>query len=151
MLRHHATLFCALLFLAAGCHKDAQDVQPPTAGEAFPTIPIPPEASVESKSGGADALQLVFQSTAKPDEIANYYRAQFSRPGWSIVSDLTDSGGAIAMYVDWTATNQPMWVRIVPNEGGTRIELTGAVPTRDSSYVRRSAAAKDSSNSLRPR
>jgi hypothetical protein len=94
---------------------------------------------VESTSGGADALQLVFQSTAKPDEIANYYRAQFSRPGWSIVSDLTDSGGAIAMYVDWTATNQPMWVRIVPNEGGTRIELTGAVPTRDSSYVRRSA------------
>ncbi|HET8633706.1 MAG TPA: hypothetical protein VFL88_06135 [Gemmatimonadales bacterium] len=151
MFRRHVVLSCALLLLAAACKQDADDVQPPTAGEAFSSIILPPDATVESKSGSADALQLVFHSTATPNDVAQFYRSQFSRAGWSIVSDLTDSAGVIAMHVDWSATNQPMWVRIIPADRGTRVELFGAVPDRDTSYVRRSAAAKDSSNSLRPR
>jgi hypothetical protein len=151
MSRHVAAVSCALLLLAGACQKDAEDIKPPNVAEAFSSIPLPPNSRVESRAGGADAVQLVFQSYATPEVIAQYYRAQFSQPGWSIVSDLTDSTQTTAMHVDWTATGQPMWVRIVPNDSGARVELVGAVPSRDSSYVRRSAAAKDSSNSLRPK
>jgi hypothetical protein len=151
MPRHLAAVSCALLLLAGACQNDAENVKPPNVAEAFPSILLPPNSRVESQSGSEDALQLVFQSVAEPEVIVQYYRARFSEPGWSIVSDLTDSTGATAIHVDWNKTQQPMWVRIVPNEQGTRVELTGAVPTRDSSYVRRAQAAKDSSNSLRPR
>jgi hypothetical protein len=151
MPRHLAVVSCALLLLAGACQKDEDDIKPPNVAEACPSVLLPPNSRVESESGSTDALQLVFQSVAEPEVIAQYYRTQFSGAGWSIVSDLTDSTGATAIHVDWTATGQPMWVRIVPNDRGTRVELTGAVPSRDSSYVRRSAAAKDSSNSLRPK
>jgi hypothetical protein len=151
MPRHLAVVSCALLLLAGACQKDEDDIKPPNVAEAFPSVLLPPNSRVESESGSTDALQLVFQSVAEPEVIAQYYRTQFSGAGWSIVSDLTDSTGATAIHVDWTATGQPMWVRIVPNDRGTRVELTGAVPSRDSSYVRRSAAAKDLSNSLRPK
>jgi hypothetical protein len=151
MPRHLAAVSCALLLLAGACQKDKENIQPPNVAEAFPSILLPPNSRVESQSGSTDALQLVFQSVSEPQLILAYYREQFSQPGWSIVSDLTDSTGATAIHVDWNATHQPMWVRIVPNDQGTRVELTGAVPTRDSAYVRRSEAAKDSSNTLRPR
>jgi hypothetical protein len=151
MPRHLAAVSCALLLLAGACQDNEDKVEPPTAMEAFPSIPLPPNSSVESQFGSADALQFVLQSTSKPGDVANYYRHQFSQAGWSIISDLTDSSGTTAMHVNWTATGQPMWIRIVPDSAGSRVELMGAVPERDTSYVRRSAAAKDSSNSLRPR
>ncbi len=151
MPRQFAAVSCALLLLAGACQNDKENVKPPNVAEAFPSVLLPPNSKVKSQSGSADALQLVFQSVAEPQLIADYYRDRFSEPGWSIVSDLTDSTGATAIHVDWTATHQPMWVRIVPNDQGTRVELTGAVPTRDSSYVRRTQEAKDSSNTLRPR
>ncbi len=144
-------LVSTLLVLAAACHGDADKVKSPGIGQAFPTVLLPPDASVVSQSGGADAVQLVFRSPHPPAFVSSYYRTQFSQPGWSIVSDLTDSAGVTAMHVDWTATHQPMWVRMVPEAGETRVELTGAVPGLDTSYTRRSQRARDTTNTLKTR
>lgn len=151
-MRHHLlALSSGLLLLAAGCQKDAEKIEPPGVGQAFPTVLIPPQGSMVSKSGSQDALQITFRTPVKLEDIASYYRSQFGQPGWIIVSDMTDSAGAIAMHVDWSATQQPMWLRMTTVPGGTEIEMVGAVPDRDTSYVRRSREAADSSNSFVPR
>lgn len=151
MYRPHLAIAAGLLLLATGCKKAAEKVEPPSLGAAFPTVLLPPQGSLVSQSGSLDALQLTFTSPERPERIAAYYRSQFEQPGWNIVSDFTDSTGAVSMHVDWSKTNQPMWLQITPAAGGTQIALTGAVPSRDTSYVRRARAAEDTSNTLRPR
>jgi hypothetical protein len=151
MRRHLLMLSSGLLLLAAACHKDAEKIEPPAVGEAFPTLLIPPNSAVVSRSGSRDALQITFRSTVTADAVAAYYRSQFSKAPWVIVSDLTDSTGAISMHVDWSETQQPMWLQIIPLGDGSQIEMAGAVPDRDSSYVQRSRAAEDSSNTVVPR
>jgi hypothetical protein len=120
-------------------------------GEAFSTLYVPPHAVLESKSGSADALEIVFRSSDKSADVADFYRRLFSGEGWEIVSDLTDSAGAVAMHVEWSATRQPMWLRIEPVGAGSRVALSGAVPDRDSSYVRRTREAAETTNTFRPR
>lgn len=151
-MRHHLlALSSGLLLLAAGCQKDAEKIEPPGVGQAFPTVLIPPQGSMVSKSGSQDALQITFRTPVKLEEIASYYRSQFGKPGWIIVSDLTDSTGAVSMHVEWSATRQPMWVRLAPVGGATEVEMAGAVPGLDSAYVRRSREAADTSNTFVPR
>jgi len=151
-MRCHRLLFAAgLLLLASGCRKDAEKVEPPSLGAAFPSVLIPPQGSLISQSGSQDALQLTFRSPEPLAEVAAYYRGEFQQSGWNIVSDLADSTGTISMHVDWAKTDQPMWLQLSSVAGGTQVEMVGAVPSRDSSYVRRSQAAEDTSNTFRPR
>jgi hypothetical protein len=151
-MRHPIRLIAvALLVASAGCEKKAEPIQPPGLGEAFPTFFVPPNSAMESKSGSADALQVVFNSSDSAAAIARFYRHQFSQPGWTIVGDLRDSTGAINLHVEWTRTRQPMWIRIESVGRGSRIGLAGAVPGRDSAYVRRTREAAETTNTFRPR
>jgi hypothetical protein len=151
-MRHPIRLIAvALLVTSAGCEKKAEPIQPPELGQAFSTLYVPPNSTLESKSGSADALQVVFNSTDSAGAIASFYRRQFSQPGWTIVGDLRDSTGAINLHVEWAKTRQPMWIRIEPVGRGSRVGLTGAVPGRDSAYVRRTREAAETTNTFRPR
>lgn len=139
------------LVLLAGCQDKEPAPTLPQVGEAFATVITPPGGALLSRSGSADALELTFQSGISSEAVADYYRTQFSREGWRILSDLSDTAGVIAMHVEWDATRQPMWVRIQPAGNGSTVNLIGAVPASDSVYRARRDAKADSSNTLVPR
>jgi hypothetical protein len=139
-------LFACLLALGA-CGGDEQPKQA-SVNQTMPNLPLPPNAEFLSRSGSADALQLVFQSAATPDFVAGYYRNIFSTGGWSLVSDLRQPDSTLVLYAE--QSGHPMWVRIKPTGQTSRIELMGAIPGADSAYARAAKAARDTTNTMRP-
>ncbi|HEU4828333.1 MAG TPA: hypothetical protein VFT04_03985 [Gemmatimonadales bacterium] len=121
----------------------------PELGEAFPSLPLPAGGEVVSRQGSRDALQVVIDVPAPVRAVAAMYRANLSTESWRLVSDTRDSAGAIILYAEG---EKPLWVRIAEGAPGrTRVELSGAVPGRDTTYVRRREAASDTINTLRSR
>ena len=147
----HTTCAVLLLVLVAACRDKEPAPALPQVGQAFYAVITPPGGALVSRSGSMDALELNFQSGTNAETVAEFYRNQFSREGWRILSDLADTAGIIAMHVEWDATRQPMWVRIQPEGNGSSISLVGAVPASDSAYEARKQAAADSANTLVPR
>jgi hypothetical protein len=134
-----------LLALAA-CDRADQPKQA-SVSQTMPNLPLPPNAEFVSRSGSADALQLVFQSAATAAAVAAYYRDAFTTGGWSLVSDTKQPDSTVVLYAE--QSGHPMWVRIKPTGQSTRVELMGAIPGADSAYARAATAAHDSSNTMK--
>jgi hypothetical protein len=98
--------------------------------DVFPTLPMPPAASVVSREGSPDALKLTLRSSAKAAKVEAYYRQTFTKNGWRLVSDARDAEGAVVLLAQ--QNGPPLWVRIQSTKDsvGTMVELAGAVPTR---------------------
>lgn len=114
----------AILALVA-CKDKAP--QTPRFSQVFPNLPLPPRASVVSRSGGADALQLTLMSAAKAGDVEMYYRSVLSKNGWRLVNDMRDRDGSVALFAERDGT--PLWVRIksTDDSAATMVELAGAV------------------------
>ncbi len=99
----------------------------PNISQVFPHLPVPPNAGVVSRSGGADALQLTLMSAVKAKEVEKYYRAVLSKNGWRLVNDMRNQDGSVALYAE--RSGPPLWVRIksTDDSAATLVELTGAV------------------------
>ena len=98
--------------------------------DVFPTLPMPPAASLVSREGSPDALKLTLRSSAKAAKVEAYYRQTLSKNGWRLVSDARDAEGAVVLLAE--QNGPPLWVRIQSTKDslGTMVELAGAVPTR---------------------
>lgn len=116
----------ALLLLALGACKDAPQNQASTAA-ALPYLPLPPQATFLSRSTSPNAVQVSFQSTATPSEMADYYRTSLPKSGWSLESDNQDAEGALVLYA--LKDRHPIWIRITQQPGtpGSVVSLNGAV------------------------
>jgi hypothetical protein len=114
------------LVLACGS-ESPQPPKLPDAFAVFPTLPMPPEAKVVSRTGSADALQLTLFSPTKADAVTDYYRGQLSSGGWRLVGDVKRPDGSVALYAE--QDGPPLWVRIWPtsDSAGTMVELAGAL------------------------
>jgi hypothetical protein len=134
-----------LLALAA-CDRADQPKQA-SVSQTMPNLPLPPNAAFVSRSGSADALQLVFQSATPADMVIAYYRDAFTTGGWNLVSDTKQPDSTVVLYAE--QSGHPMWVRIKPTGQSTRVELMGAIPGADSAYARAATAAHDSSNTMK--
>ena len=142
-------LIAGLLAIAACEPAPPPPEDLPEFGEAFPNLPLPAAAKVVSRQGSRDALQVVLEVAQPPEALATMYRANLSTGTWRLVSDTRDSSGAIVLYAEGA---KPLWVRIAAADSGrTRVELSGAVPGRDSTYMQRRQAAADTANTFRPR
>jgi hypothetical protein len=139
-------MMVGLLALAA-CDRSADKPAQASVAQTMPNLPLPPSGEFVSRSGSADALQLVFQSPATADNVAAYYRETFAGGGWDLVSDTRQPDSTIVLYAE--QSGHPMWVRIHPTGQTTRVELMGAIPGADSAYARAAKAAHDSSNTLK--
>ena len=120
----------AVLALVACKDQDKdQDKEPqtPRFSEVFPKLPLPPNASVVSKSGGSDALQITLMSSAKAKDVETYYRAVLSRDGWRLVNDMRDRDGSVVLLAE--QDGPPLWVRIrsTDDSAATIVELAGAI------------------------
>jgi hypothetical protein len=129
-LQYSLLLLGALV--AAGCKdKPLPPVKTPELGEAFSQIHLPPQATLISRGGSEDALQLVFLSDLPASQVADYYRQALTSGTWNLVSDQQGQGGALVLYAEQQG-GPPMWVRISDAESGvgSRVEITGAVTGR---------------------
>ena len=111
--------------LLFGCGDKAPE--PPQLSEAMPDLPLPPAASVLSRAGSEDALQITFFSVLPPDSIAAYYRRILTSGVWSLVGDTRTADGSIALYAE--REGPPLWVTIRKDSAstGTVLTLGGAV------------------------
>jgi hypothetical protein len=114
----------AILVLVACRDKGPQM---PKVSQVFPNLPLPPQASVVSKSGGSDALQITLISPAKAKDVERYYRAVLSKNGWRVLNDMRDRDGAVVLLAE--RDGPPLWVRIKSTDDSvaTMVELAGAV------------------------
>jgi hypothetical protein len=120
----------ALTLALVGCGDSAP--KSPRVADVFPTLPLPPQPTLVSRSGGSEALQLTVRSPYKADAIAAYYRALFKTGSWQLVNDARDPEGAVVLLA--RQKGPPLWVRIRSTEDSTAalVELSGAVSPRDS-------------------
>ena len=114
----------ALLALIA-CKDKAPET--PMVSQVFPNLPLPPDATVVSRSGGPDALQLTLMSSAKAKDVEHYYRTMLSRNGWRLVNDMRELDGSVVLLAE--QDGPPLWVRIKSTDDSvaTVVELAGAV------------------------
>jgi hypothetical protein len=116
----------ALAVLAlVGCRDKSPEMA--NVHDVFPTLPLPPAASVISREGGPDALKLTLKSHVKPAKVEAYYRETLSKNGWRLVSDARDGEGAVVLLAQ--RDGPPLWVRIKSTDDSvaTMVELAGAV------------------------
>jgi len=101
--------------------------QMPKVSQVFPNLPLPPDASVVSRSGSSDVLQLTLVSSAKAKDVEAYYRAMLSKNGWRLVNDMRDRDGSVVLLAE--QDGPPLWVRIKSTDDSvaTVVELAGAV------------------------
>ena len=114
----------AILALVACKDKPPQT---PKVSQVFPNLPLPPNASVVSKSGGADALQITLISPVKVKEVEAYYRTMLTKNGWRLMNDMRDRDGSVVLFAE--QNGPPLWVRIKSTDDSvaTMVELAGAV------------------------
>ena len=148
-MRPISLLLAAGLLAIAACEPAPPIEDPPEFNEAFPNLPLPAGGEIVSRRGSRDALQLVIEAPAPQAELAEMYRTSLTREPWRLVSDTRDSSGTIVLYAEGKS---PLWVRIsAASAGQTRVELNGAVPGRDTAYVRQRQTSSDTINTLRSR
>jgi hypothetical protein len=119
-------IWAAVAVLALVACKDSESKMA-RISDVFPNLPLPPQASVVSQSGGADALQLTLMSSAKAKDVEAYYRAVLSKNGWRLVNDMRDRDGSVALLAE--RNGPPLWVRIKSTDDSvaTVVELAGAI------------------------
>jgi hypothetical protein len=130
----------ALAVIALACGPERPKM--PRLADALPNLPLPPNPTFVSRSGGPDALQISLRTPESMEAVTAYYRRVLRKDGWTLVNDAKDQEGAVVLYAQ--QKGPPLWVRIRPaaDGAGTLVDLTGAVVKRDSTPTR---AAKPSS------
>jgi hypothetical protein len=119
-------IWAGMAVLALVACKD-KGPQTPKVSQVLPNLPLPPNASVVSKSGGSDALQITLISPANVKDVETYYRAVLSQNGWRLVNDMRERDGSVVLLAE--QDGPPLWVRIKSTDDSvaTMVELAGAV------------------------
>jgi hypothetical protein len=117
----------------------------PKLSDVFSRLPVPPQASFVSRSGGADAIQITVRTPLRPDVIATYYRSVFKTDEWKLINDAKDKDGAVVLFAQ--RQNRPLWVRVRLDKGsgGSLVDLAGAVVAEDSAKIPAAAGGKPTS------
>jgi hypothetical protein len=125
-------LVLVLALSGAACGHDSTP-KSPQFSEVLPNLPLPPNATFVSKSGGVDALQITVRSPVRVEEVADYYRHLFKTKGWRLINDAKDQEGAVVFFAE--QNGPPLWVRVRSAEdgNGTLVDLTGARVTKKDS------------------
>ncbi len=99
----------------------------PKLSQVFPLLPLPPNASVVSRTGGPDALQITLMSPTKVKNVEDFYRTVLSKKPWRLVNDVRNSDGSLALLAE--QDGPPLWVRIKSTDDSvaTIVHLAGAV------------------------
>jgi hypothetical protein len=149
-MRTFIVTIAAAAVVASACGSESRDkVEPPDVLVAFPNLTVPPGGRFVSRGGGADATELTIHSPGSLEAVSNYFREYLSQPGWRLISDTKDTAGTVQLYGE--SPTRPMWIRLRTIDGGVETILIGAVPGYDTTFARKQADTRDTTNTLRPR
>jgi hypothetical protein len=143
-------LVAAAVLAGAGCRDQNRSSQKtPEFGEVLPNVPLPPGASFVSKSGGNEAVLVVFRSPNDLDQVADYYRGVLTQGKWRLLSDTRDAIEGVKLYAE--QDGPPLWVTISRDgqTGGSRVSLAGARPDPVDS-AKRAATPSPAGSARRP-
>ena len=136
------SLLLVLSLATTACGHDSEP-KSPKLSEVMPNVPLPPNATFVSKSGGLDVVQITVRSPVRVEAVEDYYRHLFKKEGWRLVNDAKDQEGAVVLFAE--QNGPPLWVRIRKAEDGqgTLVDLAGARVTQlhDSAAVAAPPAA----------
>ena len=79
----------------------------------------------------------------EPD-LRTLYELTLLREGYDM-----DTAGTVQLYGE--SPTRPMWIRLRTIDGGVETILIGAVPGYDTTFARKQADTRDTTNTLRPR
>lgn len=132
-------MMLALSVLTVACGRDAAPKMPRMA-DVLPNVPLPPQPTFVSRSGGEEALQLTVRSPVGPDEVAAYYRQLFKTKGWRIVNDARDQEGVVVLFAE--QDGPPLWIRIrgADDGQGSLVDIAGARATQKHDSLKPPAA-----------
>ena len=149
-MRTFLVTIAAAAAVVSGCRSDAPEaVTPPDVFVAFPNLTMPPGGRLVSRGGGADAVELTIHSPGSLESVAGYFREYLSRNPWRLVSDAKSGDGGVVLYGE--SDKRPIWVRLRAIDGGVETVMTGGVPGYDTTFARKAADTRDTTNTLGPR
>jgi hypothetical protein len=136
---HFKVYLSAALVVLVACGSESRAPELPDFMTAFPNLALPAQAELVSRSGSKDALQLTLRTPADEAHVISYYRDVLSAGNWRLVGDSKNPDGSTVLYAE--QDGPPLWVRIWKgsDSAGTMVQLTGAVPTKDSATSHRRA------------
>jgi hypothetical protein len=119
-------IWAGMAILALVACKDKSPPSPKVS-EVFPNLPLPPNATLVSRSGGTDALQITLRSSAKAKDVERYYRTALTKNGWRLLNDMREKDGTVVLFAE--RNGPPLWVRIksTDDSAATLVELAGAI------------------------
>lgn len=151
MRRHLPPSFILLLFLTAACERRQETDPRVMVQKAMHGVLVYPLSSEVSIAAGADAAQVTLSTADSIGKVARWFRQALQVNGWTLVSDVTDPDGSIAMSA--IRGKRPLWITLHPNVGapGTTYTVIAAVVTQDSTAAADSGAvpARDSTGKTR--
>ena len=148
-MRTSHALLAALFLLPAACKGEPEQSEPADIMVAIPQMILPPNATFVSRAGSQDAAEVTFSTPVPVGAVADFYRGQLSRQGWRLESDTKDSAGTVMLYAE--GATRPMWVSVRAVDSLTHVTITGAVPGMDTTFARKQADTRDTTNTLTPR
>ncbi|HSD30769.1 MAG TPA: hypothetical protein VLB49_02580 [Gemmatimonadales bacterium] len=152
-MRRHLLLSFIFLVLTAACERRQEADPRAMVQKAMRGVLVYPLSSEVSIAAGADAAQVTLASSDSIGKVARWFRQALQANGWTLVSDVTNADGSIAMSA--TQGNRPLWITLHSNVGapGTTYTVIGAVVPQDSTAARDSGGVppRDSAPQRNPR
>jgi len=128
----------AALVALLGCgDKPAKPIDP---AKVLPNLPLPPDPTIVSQSGGVDAAMVTYRSPASKSVVEAYYKGVLVPPQWRLVKHTTDRSGNVVMLAE--QKGPPLWVRIrtTPDGAATLVDLAGGLAGTDTSGTAKPAS-----------
>ena len=131
-----------MLLALAACDRQPQADPRAMVQKAMQGVLVYPLSTEVGIAAGADAAQVTLASADSVGKVARWFRQALLANGWTLVSDVTNPDGSIAMSA--TQGKRPLWITLHPNVGapGTTYTVIGAVVASDS-------AARDTTRKTR--
>lgn len=129
------------LVLAAACERRQEADPRAMVQKAMQGVLVYPLSTEVGIAAGADAAQVTLSTADSIGPVARWFRQALLENGWTLVSDVTNPDGSIAMSA--TQGKRPLWITLHPNVGapGTTYTVIGAVVPQDSTATRDSGRA----------
>jgi hypothetical protein len=150
-MRRHLLPSFILLVLTAACERH-QEADPRAMVQiAMQGVLVYPLSTEVGIAAGEDAAQVTLSTADSIGPVARWFRQALFANGWTLVSDVTNRDGSIAMSA--TQGKRPLWITLHPNVGapGTTYTVIGAVVPPDSTTAADSGKRMPARDSARAR
>src|SRR5512144_2542742 len=100
------------LVLATACERRQEADPRAMVQKAMHGVLVSPLSSEVGIAAGADAAQVTLSTADSVGKVARWFRQALQVNGWTLVSDVTNPDGSIAMSA--SLGKRPLWITLHP-------------------------------------